>query len=288
MEIYPEIAVVSVTSHGTIKINPENDEPYTFQMPNEMSMTLLNSVAPGVCNFLQSYDADDFSNKLLKKLKDQEDVQLLQNNPVAFVNSLVDILKIYDIEMKKELYSNMKIKDEEQDPDEEQFIFHDDKSYNIHSYKAGDNIINKEYSRNNRSEQNDGIWNFKINILNKIGFPDIIREIRGRSGRDDYSYITLQDIVNYLERNEVKHVIFLDLSCSSFVTAPPPNIVLGDIDDDFEEEIIENPRKIRSIRRDILRKDKLGGKRKRTQKRKRSRKRTQKRKRYRKRTSRRF
>lgn len=264
MNKYPEIAVVLVTSHGTIKINPTTHEPYTFRVPDNMSMTMLNAAAPGVCNMLHSYDADDFSMKMIKSLKKDEIAELLKSEPTAFVDSLIDTLKKYDVAVKKDIYSNQKIIDDEPpDVDEEQYIYHYDKAYKIHSYETGSFVINKEFSRNNLTEQNDGIWNFKIIVLNKTGFPDIIREVNGRSIKDNNTYITLQTIVEYLKSDGVKNLIFLDLSCSSFVKSPPPNKSLNDIDDDDDnnsEEHISDPRTIRGIRRNILKK-KVGGKR---------------------------
>jgi hypothetical protein len=273
MNTYPEIAIILVTSHGTVNINPKTQEPYTFIMP-DISMTLLNAVTPGVCNFWDTDDTNDFTEKLLKKIKKKEEVEILKENPNAFINSLIEILKDYDIKMIKDLYRNKKNKDDDYDEDESQFIYHYDKSYSIHSYGEGDSVVNKEYSRNNRNEQNESAWNFKILLINKLGVPDIIREIRGRKNQDDNSYITFEEIINYLKKDGVKHVIFLDLSCSNFVeTTQQKQMSLADIDDEDDDEnnqssdeTLENTRKIRSIRRNILKTVK-GGRRKRKQRR---------------------
>lgn len=261
MNTYPEIAIILVTSHGTITVNPNTQQPYTFVMP-DISMTLLNAVTPGVCNFWDTDDTNDFTKKLLKKLKKKEEIEILKDNPSAFINSLIEILKGYDIKMIKDLYTNTKNKDDDYDPDESQFIYHYDKSYSVRSYSEGDIVINKEYSRNNRTEQNESAWNFKILVINKLGVPDVIREIRGRNNQDISSYVSFEEIINYLKKDGVKHVIFLDLSCSNFVEAiPPKQFSLADIDDEGDEsdknnqpseETVENTRKIRSIRRNIL------------------------------------
>jgi hypothetical protein len=286
MNTYPEIAIILVTSHGTVTINKNTQQPYTFIMPN-ISMTLLNAVTPGVCNFWDTDDTNDFTEKLLKKLKDKEEVELLKDNPNAFINSLIQILKEYDIKMIKDLYTNTKNKDDDYDPDESQFIYHYDKSYSVRSYSEGDTVINKEYSRNNRNEQNESAWNFKILLVNKLGVPDVIREIRGRNNQDVSSYISFEEIINYLKNDGVKHVIFLDLSCSNFVeTIPPKQSSLADIDDEGDEsdknnqpseEIVANTRKIRSIRRNILKTAK-GGRKKQKQRRTKRRKNTKRRK----------
>ena len=286
MSTYPEIAIILVTSHGTVNINPNTQEPYTFIMP-DISMTLLNAVTPGVCNFWDTDDTNDFTERLLNRLKDKEELELLKENPNDFINSLIEILKGYDTKMINDLYANKKNKYDDYDPDESQFIYHYDKSYSIHSYGEGDSVINKEYSRNNRNEQNESAWNFKILLINKIGVPDVIREIRGRKNQDDNSYVSFEEIINYLKKDGVKHVIFLDLSCSNFVeTTQPKQTSLADIDDgdDDEEgnqssdETVENTRKIRSIRRNILKTVKKGGRRQRKHRRTKRRKNTKRRK----------
>lgn len=288
MNTYPNIAIVLVTSHGTVKINANTQQPYTFNIPENVSVTLLNAVTPGVCNFWDTDDTNDFTEKLLKKLKNKEEVQILEENPNAFINSLIEILKGYDIKMLKDLYKKQKTKHDEYDPDEAQFIYHYNKSYVLHSYKQGDTLINKEYSRNNRTEQNESAWNFKILLMNKLGIPDVIREIRGRNNQDESSYVSFEEIVNYLKNDGVKNIIFLDLSCSNFVetTSTTHQSRLADIDDDEDEENndsgdenIENPRKIRSIRRNILKTAKGGRRRRKPRRRtKRRQRRTKRRK----------
>lgn len=241
MNTYPEIAVVLVTCHGTIKVNAKTHELFSFRMPNNTSMTLLNAVAPGVCNFLKANDADNFAKKIIDEIKHVEGGQLLQNNQEAFVNSLIGILKTYDIEMKKDLIFNLSLKDEEHDADEEEYIHHDDKSYKIKQFSSGDSVINKEYSRNNYREKNDSDWNFKINVMNATGFPELIEILKGRSTQNENTYVTLEEIVNYLQKQGVKHIILLDLSCSSFVSMPPPKEAsLMDIDDDDDDDGYNN------------------------------------------------
>ena len=270
MNNYPEVVIVLVTSHGTIKINSKTNEPYSFPMPDNMSMTILNAVAPGVCNFLKADDADNFAKKIIDKIKDVEDENLLQNNPDAFVNSLVDILKNYDIEMKKDINYNLSIKDEQHDVDEQEYLRHYNKSYETQKILSPDNVIDKEYSRNNATEKNDSDWNFKINVMNVIGFPELIEILNGRSTQNENTYVRLEEIVNYLKTQGVKHIILFDLSCSSFISMTPPkedNLI--DIDDDsYEEENIKDQRLTRRIRRDIQQSTtkKNGGKRMQTQK----------------------
>ena len=317
MNTYPEIAVIVVTSHGTIKINPKSELPYTFNLPKGMSMTLLNSVTPGVCNFLEKEDAENFINKLKDILNDSEYKKLLIKNPKYFVSSLVNMLKGYDIVMKKGLFKKKKEEGILQDPDELQYIYHDDKSYRVRSYNSEDeNIINKEFSRS-ITENQSSLFDYKILLLNKSDTPDLIKMIKGDNNDDDndddndnddnkdddndnddnkdddnkdddnddndnddddddddeehedenITYIYFSEIIDHLKNEGVKHVIFLDLSCSNFVKSPPPNKQSSttddydnEDDDDEEEEPIVNNREVRSIRSNI-KKSGLGGKR---------------------------
>jgi hypothetical protein len=66
---YPETAVVLVTTHGSIKVQQSTTlEDLSFHVPDNMSMTILNAVPPGVCNFLESKDTDDFAKNLIQKI----------------------------------------------------------------------------------------------------------------------------------------------------------------------------------------------------------------------------
>ena len=130
--------------------------------------------------------------------------------------------------------------------------------------------------------------------MNATGFPELIEILKGRSSQNENTYVSLEEIVNYLQKQGVKQIIFLDLSCSSFISMTPPkedNLI--DIDDDSdEEENIKDQRLTRRIRRDIQQTTtkKNGGKRmhthkksrkKSTRKRKRSRNQSRRRKQYR-------
>jgi len=284
---YPETAVILITCHGKMKVKATNFEHYSFHVPDNMSLTILNAVAPGICNFLESKDANDFATKLIKKIKeDEEGVHLLESDPSAFVNSLINTLKEYDKNMKNDvIYHNLRLKNVERDIDEEEYIHHDDKSYNIFSFASGDEVTNKEYSRNNSTEKNKGEWDFKINVMNAIGFPELIEIITGRSNQDEDVIVNLEEIVNYLKEQGVKNIVFFDLTCSPFVSvSESKKSSLMDIEDseddnDNDEENIENQRIVRRIRREHISKTmskKAGGKK--TKKQKQSRKRKQSRK----------
>jgi hypothetical protein len=274
MSKYPETVVVLVTSHGKIKVKSTTFEDYSFHIPDNISMTILNAVAPGICNFIEPEDSDDFAKKLIQKIKEDETgSHVLETNPPAFVKSLINLLKEYDKTVKKEtIYHNLSIKDEERDIDEEEYIHHDDKSYNIYSFNSGDEVTNKEYSRNNLTEKNKGDWDFKINVMNVTGFPELIEIIKGRSNQDIDSKVYLEEIVNFLQQQGVKNIVLFDLTCSPFVSVPQSKQEgLMDIDDDNEsdheesdhEENIEDQRFVRRLRRDRISKNvikKVGGK----------------------------
>jgi hypothetical protein len=63
-------------------------------------------------------------------------LNLLTTKPKYFVSSLVNMLKGYDIVMKKGLFKKKKEEGNLQDPDELQYIYHDDKSYRVRSYNS--------------------------------------------------------------------------------------------------------------------------------------------------------
>ena len=119
----------------------------------------------------------------------------------------------------------------------------------------------------NLTEKNKGDWDFKINVMNVTGFPELIEIIKGRSNQDIDSKVNLKEIVNFLQQQGVKHIVLFDLTCSPFVAVTEQTENLMDLDessnDDNGEKTIENQRVIRNLRKNLLEKysgKKVGGK----------------------------
>ena len=245
---YPETLVISVTSHGVIQtnINANNiNEPLTFNIPSDMSIIKLSAVAPGVCNLTNPVDIDDFIKKVIKKVNNPVEYQKLISDPTSYVESLAELYKNIEEDTVKQTINEKELDYEEKIRDD--YVHHRNKSYTIQTYNPNNQIINKEYVRNNRTELNVSQWEFQINVLNTTGIPDLFREMLGRSYKDANSSITLQGIVNFVKSKGARNIILLDLSCSNFESTDP-SVTITD-------------REERELRRDILKKGLNGGKR---------------------------
>ena len=108
-------------------------------------------------------------------------------------------------------------------------------------------LINKMYLRNNESEQFQQPWDFAITVLNVRGYPDLVREMTGRTHQDD-SMITLEEITDFLNSKGVANIFLIDFSCSVFQPE--------------RDEVITVPdeRTKRILRRELLKQQLHGGK----------------------------
>jgi hypothetical protein len=104
---------------------------------------------------------------------------------------------------------------------------------------SGDaSMLDKVYVRKS-SEQSKSAYDYKINVLNVIGIPDLFNEIISRrSGRSDISFeLSLKEIIDYLYFvKKVNEIIIFDFSCSSFADAVTHEPV-------FDERLIRIERK---------------------------------------------
>jgi len=267
---YPETVVVLVTAHGQAlyKNDGTTGELVNFRVPDGMSMTILNAVPLGVCNLFGAEQSDQFAQRLIQQSKTDP---RLNTDRVAFINSLIPQLKEFATknidEYIKPTYSSLNIhdKDTKVDPDELIDINYNrqfDNNFSILSKNSGDEVMNKKYSRNNLSEKNTSVWDFKISVLNARSYPDLMQEITTRTTSKTKtldSIVSLSEIVNYLQGKGVKNIVFLDLSCSPVTiikSKQPTN--LNDIDTDSDDEIEEmDPRGTRQVRRAQIKKQKL-------------------------------
>jgi len=257
---YPEQVILSVTSHGGIDLDLADNVVF-FTVPEEMNLIKLSAVVPGVCNMVSSDDTEWTNNYILWFIDDHKE----KRNGAPFlkedIEKLADALKKEDEAGVDEVHKTIKQHRRigEADPDAEQFVYHADKSYNVSEYNSGETVINKIYTRNDR-EHIETPFDLKINALNVIGKPDLIEEIKGKTGSkrgpEKNSDIHLKDIFEFLKKKGVKDVVLLDFSCSVF----------GKPDGDFTRpETLEIPDgRVRHLRAELLADGKYGGRAKKT------------------------
>jgi hypothetical protein len=269
---YPETVILAVTTHGEILTFITADRmhaPVTFELPEGMTLKKVSAVAPGVCNIMHTIDADEYIQDIINWVKTLKPKELLTEDIGSEVASY---LKEEDYEneyipISREIQDNRRKKnrnfaheDDDEDDDKELVRYLDNwnKNYKQGSYSnpakrlrsstknpPRTEVLNKIYARRNDSEQFRGVWDFQIIALNVVGYPDIMREIEGRSHKGSSS-VFLDEIVTFLHDKGVKNIILIDLSCSSF-------------DDEYNEM---DDRTIRLLQRELLSKGLHGGKKK--------------------------
>jgi hypothetical protein len=251
---YPEKALVVVTCHGRIPVNRTDNvlnEPDKFAIPKNMKVIKMSSVAPGVCNITSPKDIDTFISTILKN--QTEMIEGLQN-PEEYIKELVNLYKSIEKETVEEIFNEGSVSDEVENTIRNTYKYHHDKGYKIIKYNnENEFMINKEYLRNNKKEQNSSEWDYGIFCLNARGSPDLMREILEiRTYADTDTIVSLEQILYFLDANGVKETILIDLSCS--------NLKYVNDDDDENIETKLSDRDIRNQRLSLMKEDLNGGK----------------------------
>ena len=206
---YPETIIIVITSHGKIEIDTTFEgkkEPDIFGIPYPVTLTRINAVAPGLCNYL----SDKVARTIVEKTKEMVEMYDLGNKssiPSNFVKYLAKGLKLITDSDKKAI----KVEDYKDDAEEIAYI----NAYNTHynkAYKSGTHkpytfALNKIYSVDNLSQN----YNDNILLLNTPqGEVDYFTTLK-----PPYK-IDLMTIVLDLARKGVKNILLIDLSCATF------------------------------------------------------------------------
>lgn len=274
-----EDAIIHVTSHGKVQIS-ESDMPEFF-LPEGMTLLLLSTAAPGVCNIMSSETSHYFTHIL----KSREDMlrgvlfhasrirpgEKLREPYLSNMNKFISIFKEYDrTNAYKPLLSTLTTTADE---DERKYVHHFDKSYLLTVYKGGDLVQNKTFERVGEemvSEIPEKTWDYKVNLVNYPGQPDLISKINKsldttRSHDTRVSTLDFKDLMYYLNELGTKNVFILDSSCDVLVDRRNRDL----------HPTAENASRRNSLKRKL---EQQAGKRKRKQKKTRAKKRANKRK----------
>lgn len=210
-----------ITTHGNIKL--ENDEPVRLKVPEAMKITKV-AVAPlGVCN-VTTQDQIDSLSKYIARFFEQFSEEDLDDK----VSYAMSFIKSFQSNVKTKVKSDLKTKKDEQ---MEEFIRYGDKRQTVYIYTSGQELLDKRYSRS-REENLERAFDYKINMLNVRGKPDLIHYmVTGKVGqitrsdtRDEGISIDLSDIVDFVKEQGVKHLVVFDLSCSTIPGLEPRDI----------------------------------------------------------------
>lgn len=225
MSEYPEFVIVQATSHGGIELDDQGN-PIEFQLPPEMTVTKLSAVTPGVCNVLSSEVSNYFTRvlianiaiilEMLEYMQAQRLEDIAEMGTPRLVEDLIKLFKGRDIETVKRVEERMRASGGT-DKELLNYIHGFDQSYSYIPKRM--QMLNKLYSRSSQeyfSGGFEGTWDYKINVLNVVGHPDLIREIAGRTHHEG-SEISTKDIMEFLYEKGVRGVFFVDFACSNYI-----------------------------------------------------------------------
>ena len=222
---FPETVILSVTVHGTIY--PENDTLMpTFKVPEGMRIKKISAVAPGVCNVTSETQIAKINRSILSAFKNPVLYEDVDSKLPPLIQSFKQLEKSEVVPILKDTKSTISEK-------EKDFIHHTDKGYSNREYLAGQEMIQKRYSRS-VGEGIDDANDFKITALNVVGQPDMLSlVISGRSGatttraseiEEGQYMVRLSTFVEFLKERNVKNIVLFDFSCSDFPGLDPRDV----------------------------------------------------------------
>lgn len=209
----PTTLYIGINTHGAIDINSDN-KIVTFSVPQEINITYISSVAPGVENILTLEVSEKINKHIDNYLKEQTNKQ---TNKTQIVENIVNIARkeenILAKYIKNDYYNNRKV-------ELAHYLYTRDKSFAVHEYRGKMLMYEKRFIEFTEKE----ISNYEIDIddanyFNKIiiyniDCIDLLQQIKLYFGR---SYIYLSELITVLVSMGAKNIIFLDLSCNTFL-----------------------------------------------------------------------
>jgi hypothetical protein len=208
LEKLPEELVLLATVHGGVPV--ENGDVKTFVVPQGVTVSRIMATRPGICNVTSEHQIDRV-------------VQTMGSTPEKTFESL----KIGQAEVLKSIAHKLKGNDP-QKQFLQQYIRSRIGNPMVKVFNSGDVMMDKMFDR----APHEGLgkaFDFKLNVISMPGIPDLFDLIYfGKSGpavktRSKYSgsSVDLSMIVEALPSFGVKHLILLDLTCSSFTSNVP-------------------------------------------------------------------
>lgn len=248
---YPETLIIVITAHGKIEVDTTFEgrkEPDIFGIPYGMTLTRVNAVAPGLCNYLSA----SIAKKIVEKTKEMASIYDLANKSSIspyFVKYLSRDLKLITNTDKETINSQYNEDDDEETAYINAYNTHYNKAYTTATHKPYTFALNKIYSIKELSTTYDD----KIMLLNTPqGEVDYFTTIRPPYKAD------LKTLVLNLAEKGVKNILLIDLSCAIF------------------DDKTLTPRDERAMRREARVEGWWGGKKKKSQKKLKKNRRTRK------------
>ena len=191
---------------------------------------------PGVCNLLSDADTVRFAEMIRISLDGLINVNNETQNKT--INEILGSIKKCDMSAlhetqsavknlkQKQIKGNINEEDTSLLEDYKNYLTHLGNSFNFNIFESGQYMADKVYSRDNL-EEGDNYWVIKVigsskpelqgmDLMTHLNLPT--EESDETSESDKTSILTLQEIVDFLEKNNVKTIIIFDLSCSVLYT----------------------------------------------------------------------
>ena len=218
----PKTIVIGIYLHGELHLK-KNGSLRKDIVPNNMNVTIINGVAPGIPNISTLKAYEKMAAKVYKKSKLVNNWNELTKHKIDLLSTdIKEILKKTNqpqastiIKEHQLLYSKNRT-----NIDFQQFANYYDHSFRITSYASGDTIPDKLYIKFEEGEiiNPDNIeekYFNRITLYNLKGEPDLF-EMLAECGLD-IDQITLGRILEFVVNLGVENVIIVDLSCSVFI-----------------------------------------------------------------------
>jgi len=219
--IYPETAVITITTHGIIIVDQKNRIPETFRIPDPIRIIKVNSVIPTIANVEEDIHINTSIQVIFNRIND---LVTEQDQTV-----LLETCKQIATSLKKQIGTNLVVKEIEKelkkDPDavikyDKDFFYNIEKGFLVADC-TGKYIINKTYTVNKTHDvinSDPRNYDMKITIINGSTVIDLMTEINLAKGiRTNYGTlsVTTKDIITFLQSKQVKRIIIFDFSCSN-------------------------------------------------------------------------
>jgi hypothetical protein len=211
----PAELVVLATAHGAIPI--ESGQVPTFTVPDDIKITRVLATRPGVCNIT----TEDQINQVVKDMR-------ADGSPPEEIQGAIQTLRSTQGKVIKSILAQLKTEDSNMTALYQQFLRSRIATPTVQVFHAGDTLVAKRLERN-KGEGESAAFDYKLNALNMPGTPDLfdllLLEASGPAtqtrSRDSGVSVEFNILVDILKSRGVKHLVFYDLTCSSFLSESP-------------------------------------------------------------------
>jgi hypothetical protein len=207
--------VLFATVHGGLLVD-EQKQVKTFIVPEGMKISRIMATRPGICNVTNADQVDELVRDMKELGSQAEDIGKAVENIKASQPSVIENImgQIKNDDPNRGLF--------------EQFLRSRIATPTLKEFNPGDTMLDKYLARDSY-EGFEEAFDFKLLALNMVGKPDLFDTMifgtsgpatNTRSKKIDREVMT-SVLVNLLKARGVEHIIFYDLTCSSFMPLEP-------------------------------------------------------------------